>query len=84
MLAGAILSLFMNDIAAIAVLLPATMGLAITNATGNDPRILLMVITLGCSLVFPTPIGLPVNVIVMGSDGYTFKDFLRLGWLLVL
>jgi di/tricarboxylate transporter len=45
---------------------------------------ILMAIALGCSLAFPTPIGHPVNVIVMGSGGYTFKDFFRAGWLLTL
>lgn len=59
----------------------APIGLAIAKATNTDPRMLLMTIALGCSLAFPTPIGHPVNVIVMGSGGYTFKDFFRVGWL---
>ncbi len=62
----------------------APIGLSIARATGADPRMLLMAIALGCSLAFPTPIGHPVNVIVMGSGGYTFKDFFRVGWLLTL
>jgi di/tricarboxylate transporter len=62
----------------------APIGLAIAKATHSDPRIMLMTIALGCSLAFPTPIGHPVNVIVMGSGGYTFKDFFRVGWLLTL
>jgi di/tricarboxylate transporter len=62
----------------------APIGLAIAKATGTDPRMTLMAIALGCSLAFPTPIGHPVNVIVMGSGGYTFKDFFRTGWLLTL
>jgi di/tricarboxylate transporter len=62
----------------------APIGLAIAKATGSDPRMLLLAIALGCSLAFPTPLGHPVNVIVMGSGGYTFKDFLRVGWLLTL
>jgi len=62
----------------------APIGLAIAQATHTDPRMMLMAIALGCSLAFPTPIGHPVNVIVMGSGGYTFKDFFRVGWLLTL
>jgi di/tricarboxylate transporter len=62
----------------------APIGLAIAKATSTDPRMMLMAIALGCSLAFPTPIGHPVNVIVMGSGGYTFKDFFRVGWLLTL
>jgi di/tricarboxylate transporter len=59
-------------------------GLAVAQASGTDPRMMLMAIALGCSLAFPTPIGHPVNLIVMGSAGYTFKDFFRVGWLLTL
>jgi di/tricarboxylate transporter len=62
----------------------APIGLAIAKATQSDPHIMLMAIALGCSLAFPTPIGHPVNVIVMGSGGYTFRDFFRAGWLLTL
>lgn len=62
----------------------APIGLAIAKATGTNPRMILMAIALGCSLAFPTPIGHPVNVLVMGSGGYTFKDFFRVGWLLTL
>lgn len=62
----------------------APIGLAIAKTTATDPRMILMAIALGCSLAFPTPIGHPVNVIVMGSGGYTFKDFFRVGWLLTL
>ena len=62
----------------------APIGLAIAKATGTDARMMLMAIALGCSLAFPTPIGHPVNLIVMGPGGYTFKDFFRAGWLLTL
>ena len=41
-------------------------------------------VALGCSLAFPTPIGHPVNIIAMGSGGYTFKDFFRVGWLVTV
>ena len=62
----------------------APIGLSIAKATNTDPRMILMAIALGCSLAFSTPIGHPVNVIVMGSGGYTFKDFFRVGWLLTI
>lgn len=57
----------------------APIGLSIAKATGLDPRALLMAIALGCSLAFPTPIGHPVNIMVMGSGGYTFRDFVKVG-----
>lgn len=67
-----------------APLILAPIGLAVAKATGTDPRAMLMAIALGSSLAFPTPIGHPVNVIVMGPGGYTFKDFLRVGTPLTL
>ncbi|MGQ9832729.1 MAG: SLC13 family permease [Candidatus Villigracilaceae bacterium] len=60
-------------------LILSPIGLAVAKATGADPRAMLMAIALGSSLAFPTPIGHPVNVIVMGPGGYTFKDFFRIG-----
>lgn len=69
---------------AAAPIILAPIGLTIAAATGSDPRTFLMAIALGCSLVFPSPIGHPVNIIAMGSGGYTFKDFLRVGSLLTL
>jgi len=69
---------------AAAPIILAPIGLTIAAATGSDPRAFLMAIALGCSLVFPSPIGHPVNIIAMGSGGYTFKDFFRVGSLLAL
>jgi di/tricarboxylate transporter len=57
----------------------APIGLTIASSTGLDPRALLMTIAVGCSLAFPTPIGHPVNIMVMGSGGYNFKDFVKIG-----
>jgi di/tricarboxylate transporter len=57
----------------------APIGLTIASSTGLDPRAVLMTIAAGCSLAFPTPIGHPVNIMVMGSGGYTYKNFVRIG-----
>jgi di/tricarboxylate transporter len=69
---------------AAAPIILAPIGLSLASATGADPRLLLMVIALGCSLAFLTPLGHPVNVIAMSSGNYTFKDFLQVGWPLTL
>lgn len=57
----------------------APVGLSVAQAAGIDPRTALMAIALGCSLAFPTPIGHPVNVMVMGPGGYTFRDYVKVG-----
>jgi di/tricarboxylate transporter len=55
--------------------------LALTAATTLhiSPQALGMAVALGCSLGFPTPLGHPVNIMVMNPGGYTFKDYLRVG-----
>lgn len=69
---------------AAAPIIMAPIGLQIAQASGLDPRMMLMAIALGCSLAFLTPIGHPVNIVVMGPGGYTFRDFLRVGGPLTL
>ena len=36
-------------------------------------------VAMACSAAFLTPIAHPVNVLMMGPGGYTFKDFFRVG-----
>jgi di/tricarboxylate transporter len=46
---------------------------------GADPREFAMAVALASSMAFLTPLGHPVNVLVMGPGGYRFKDYLRVG-----
>jgi di/tricarboxylate transporter len=64
---------------AAAPIILAPIGIAIAKSAGLDARMVLMTIALGCSLAFATPIGHPVNTIVMGSGGYSYKDFIKVG-----
>jgi len=58
----------------------APIGIAIAKSAGLDARMVLMAIAMGCSLAFVSPLGHPVNTIVMGSGGYSYKDFLKVGF----
>lgn len=60
--------------------------LAITAASTLhvNPLAMAMAVALGCSLGFPTPLGHPVNIMVMNPGGYTFRDYLRVGMPLTL
>jgi di/tricarboxylate transporter len=78
-----LLTNFMAGQAAAPIIL-APIGIAIASSAGLDARMVLMTIALGCSLAFATPIGHPVNVVVMGSGGYSYKDFMRVGLPLTL
>jgi len=66
-----------NGAAVAAVMAPV----AITAATGAgmDPRAVAMAVALGTSMAFITPLGHPVNLLVMGSGGYSFRDYGRVG-----
>lgn len=67
----------MNGAAVSAVVAP----IAIQTATrvGADPRSFAMAVALATSVAFLTPLGSPVNILVMGPGGYRFRDYLRAG-----
>lgn len=51
----------------------------IAQQTGLDPRATAMCVAVASSMAFVTPLGHPVNVLVMGPGGYSFRDFVRVG-----
>ncbi len=55
--------------------------IAIAAAAGLDisPRGIGIVVALACSVAFLTPLAHPVNLLMMGPGGYTFRDFGRVG-----
>lgn len=63
---------------AVAVIVtPIIIQLAVT--LGVDPRPLVMVVMIGASASFATPIGYQTNTLVYGPGGYSFMDFIRFG-----
>ena len=46
---------------------------------GYEPNAFLMVVAIGASSAFLTPIGHQCNTVVMGPGGYKFTDYWRLG-----
>lgn len=77
-----LLTQMMNGAAVATVIAPIAISAA--QETGLDPRSLAMAVALASSVAFLTPLGHPVNVLVMGPGGYRFKDFFRVGWPLAL
>jgi len=72
----------MNGAAVAAVVAPIAIHAA--QQTSLNPRALAMGVALASSMAFLTPLGHPVNVLVMGPGGYRFRDYLKVGWLLTL
>jgi di/tricarboxylate transporter len=81
-LGGMFLTQFLGSQVASIVLTP--IGLTMAAAAGADPRAMGMAIALSCSLAFLSPLGHPVNILVMGSGGYTFRDYIKVGGPLTL
>ncbi len=55
------------------------LAISIAEQSGIDPRALSMGVAVAASMAFITPLGHPVNVLVMGPGGYSFRDFVRVG-----
>lgn len=77
-----LLSQAMKGAAVSAVVAPVAIQAALL--FGVDPRAMAMGVAMATSLAFITPLGHPVNILVMGPGGYTFKDFFKVGLPLTL
>jgi di/tricarboxylate transporter len=62
----------------------APIAIAAAQGLGSDPRAFALVIAVATGTSLLTPFAHPVNVFVMGPGGYTARDYLRLGWPLVV
>lgn len=67
----------LNGAATAAMIAP--IALAAAQQMGLNPQALGMAVALGASMAFITPLGHPVNILVMGPGGYTFRDYTRVG-----
>ena len=67
----------MNGAAVAAVIAPVAIQTA--QQIGADPRAFAMGVALATSVAFLTPLGSPVNILVMGPGGYAFRDYFRAG-----
>jgi di/tricarboxylate transporter len=72
----------MNGAAVAAVVGPIAINIA--QQAGINPRSLTMGVAVATSLAFITPLGHPVNILVMSPGGYNFRDFVKIGFPLVL
>ncbi len=62
----------------------APLAIQLALQTGLSPQALAMTVALATSTTFLTPLGHPVNVLVMNVGGYRARDYLRVGWPLTL
>lgn len=64
--------------AAVSALL-APIAIQTAQQAGIDPRAMCMGVALATSMAFITPLGHPVNILMMGPGGYRFRDFYKVG-----
>jgi di/tricarboxylate transporter len=64
---------------AIVATIMGPIAINIAQQTGVDPRALVMSVAVAAAMSFVTPLGHPVNVLVMGPAGYGFRDFVKVG-----
>jgi di/tricarboxylate transporter len=72
-----LLSQVMKGAAVSAVIAPIAIQAAAQ--IGVDPRAMAMGVALATSMAFITPLGHPVNILMMGPGGYRFQDFFKVG-----
>lgn len=62
----------------------APIAISTAQQVGADPRAFGMAVALATSMAFLTPLGHPVNILVMSPGGYRFNDYFKVGWPLSL
>ena len=60
------------------------LGISMAQEIGADPRAALMVIAVGTSCAFATPVGTPPNMLVLAPGGYRFLDYIITGTPLII
>ena len=81
-LLAALLVQVVNSGVIAAVITPIAISIAVRQ--GIDVRTIVMGVAVACSMPFATPLGHPVNLLIMGPGGYSFRDFARIGIPLVV
>ena len=72
-----VLTQFMSNTAAAALLAP--IGISIAQSISADPKPVLMAIGIAASMAFATPMATPPNTLVLGPGGFTFNDYVKVG-----
>lgn len=71
------LTQLMSNTATAALLCP--IGISIARGLNANPKTVLLLIVLGASFAYATPLGMPANTMVMGPGGYKFIDYVKVG-----
>jgi di/tricarboxylate transporter len=73
----ATIGLFVSNTATAVLMAPV--ALAVARELGASPYPFAIIVALGASSAYMTPISSPVNTLVVEPGGYSFGDFVRVG-----
>ena len=72
-----ILAAFITNLAAVAIMFPISLSIALKMEVAPTPFVLLVAFAAAAN--FMTPIGYQTNLMVYGPGGYKFRDYLKVG-----
>jgi len=81
-LVTALVGLFISDSATAALIAPVAIEAA--QALHILPHAFAMTVAISCCPAYVTPVSLPVNMLVVEPAGYSFQDFIKVGFSLLL
>lgn len=64
--------------------LVAPIALAMAFELGIEPYAFMMAVAVAASMAFASPVASPVNTLVLGAGGYRFRDFVIVGFPLII
>ncbi len=73
-----LLASIITNIGAVAIIFPISLSIAME--LGANPKPFVLIVAYAAAASFITPIGYQTNLMVYGPGGYTFKDYMRIGW----
>lgn len=74
-----ILTELLSNATAAALVFPIALNAATAETGGFDPTFAAIIVMIGASASFATPIGYQTNLMVQGPGGYRFSDYMKIG-----
>lgn len=74
-----VLTELLSNATAAALVFPIAMQAANAESGGFDPKFAAIIVMIGASASFATPIGYQTNLMVQGPGGYRYSDYMKIG-----
>jgi di/tricarboxylate transporter len=74
-----VLTELLSNATAAALVYPIALQAATAETGGFDPKYAAIIVMIGASASFATPIGYQTNLMVQGPGGYRFSDYMKIG-----